>query len=117
MSIRRNIGVLCLAILLVVGLSAVGQQTQQTNTSTQQGLVNVDISNVKADIAKNINVDVSQVPVNVQVPIDVAANVCGVAVNVLASQVPQGNATCTAKSTSSALNSAVQNQIKTTTQK
>jgi hypothetical protein len=118
MSIRRNIGVLCLAILLVVGLSAVAQQTsQQNNTSTQQGLVNVDISNVKADIAKNINVDVSQVPVNVQVPIDVAANVCGVAVNALTSQVQQGNATCTAKSTSSALNSAVQNQIKTTTQK
>jgi hypothetical protein len=114
MTVRRNIGVLCLAILLVLGLSA---GAQQTSTTTQQGLVNVDVSNIKADIAKNINVDVSQVPVNVQVPIDVAANVCGVAVNVLTSQLQQGNATCTAKSTSSALNSAVQNQIKTTTQK
>ena len=80
-------------------------------------LVNVNVSNIKADIAKNINVDVSQVPVTVQAPIDVAAAVCGVAVNVLTSQVQQGNNTCTAKSTNTALNQIVQNQIKSQTAK
>ena len=78
----------------------------------QAGLVNVNISNVKTEIAKNINVDVSQIPVTVQVPIDVAANVCGVAVNVLTAQAQQGTASCSATSTSTALNNVVQSQVK-----
>ena len=77
----------------------------------QSGLVNVNISNVRTEIAKNVNVNVSQVPVTVQVPVDVAANVCGVSVSALTSQVQQGNATCTAQSTSSALNQIVQSQL------
>lgn len=92
-----------LTLALMLGTAAVAQQS---------GLVNVDISDVKAEIAKNINVDVSQIPVNVQVPLDVAANVCGVDVAALTSQVQQGNASCKAKSTNSALNSAVQDQVK-----
>ena len=44
----------------------------------QEGLVNVDLSNLRADIAKDINVNVSQIPVNAQVPVGIAANVCGV---------------------------------------
>lgn len=97
-----------LGLSLLAGTAALAQQS---------GLVNVDVSDVKAEIAKNINVDVSQVPVNVQVPVDVAANVCGVDVAALTSQVQQGNASCKAKSTNSALNSAVQDQVKSTTQK
>ena len=73
----------------------------------QAGLVNVDISNV----ANNINVDVSQIPVTVQVPVGIAANVCGVNANVLARQ-GTGAAQCTATSTSTALNQLVQRQIK-----
>ena len=78
----------------------------------QSGLVNVNLTNVKTEIAKNINVDVSQIPVTVQVPIDVAANVCGVAVNVLSSQAQQGTASCDAKTTNEALNQIVQTQVK-----
>jgi hypothetical protein len=107
MQLTKQCWIVLLALSLVLTTAALAQQT---------GLVNVDISNVRAEIAKNINVDVSQIPVNVQVTIDVAANVCGVAVNVLTSQVQQGNASCEAKSTSSALNSAVQEQIKKTRQ-
>lgn len=77
----------------------------------QSGLVNVDISNVANNIAKNINVDVSQIPLTVQAPIGVAANVCGVNANVLAQQ-GAGLANCTATSTSTALNQIVQRQIK-----
>jgi hypothetical protein len=46
------------------------------------------------------------------VPIDVAANVCGVAVNVLTAQAQQGTASCSATSTSTALNNVVQSQVK-----
>ncbi len=77
----------------------------------QSGLVNVDISNVANNIAQNINVDVSQIPVTVQAPIGIAANVCGVNANVLARQ-GTGAAQCTATSTSTALNQLVQRQIK-----
>ena len=78
----------------------------------QEGLVNVDISNVRTEIAKNINVDVSQIPVTVQAPIDVAANVCNIAANVLSQPTGSGTASCTAVSTSDALNKVVQQQIK-----
>ena len=78
----------------------------------QSGLVNVDVHNVANDIAKNINVDVSQVPVTVQAPIGVAATVCGVAANVLGQQRNAGNASCTASSTSTALDQLVQRQLK-----
>jgi hypothetical protein len=77
----------------------------------QSGLVNVNLTNVKTDIAKNINVDVSQIPVTVQVPVAVAANVCGVAVDVLTSQAQQGAAKCDAKTTNDALNQIVQTQL------
>jgi hypothetical protein len=76
------------------------------------GLVNVSVNNVANDIARNINVDVSQIPVTVQVPIGVAATVCGVAANVLGTQAASGNAQCTATSTSTALNNLVQSQLK-----
>lgn len=79
----------------------------------QSGLVNVDISNVANNIAKNINVDVSQIPVTVQAPIGIAANVCGVNANVLARQ-GAGLASCTATTTSTALNQIVLRQIKAT---
>lgn len=78
----------------------------------QNGLVNVDVSNVANNIAKNISVDVSQIPVTVQAPIGIAATVCGVAANVLGTQAPSGNAQCTATSTSTALDNLVQNQLK-----
>jgi hypothetical protein len=76
----------------------------------QSGLVNVNISNVANNIAQNLKVDVSQIPVTVQAPIDVAANVCGVAVTVLGQQAAGSN--CTATSTSAALNDIVQRQLK-----
>src|SRR4029079_4387843 len=76
------------------------------------GLVNVSVNNVANDIAKKLSVDGSQIPVRVQVPIGVAATVCGVAANVLGTQAPSGNASCTATSTSTALNNIVQSQLK-----
>ena len=88
-----------------------------TAFAQQSGLVNVDISNVANNIAKNINVDVSQIPVTVQAPIGVAANVCNVAANVLGAQGGAGGGSCTAKTTSTALDQIVQRQIKGTGQR
>jgi len=60
---------------------------------------------------EDINVNASQIPVNVQVPVDVAATVCSVDANVLAQQ-KQGSApSCQAKNKSQALNQQVQRQL------
>src|SRR5687767_15579510 len=77
----------------------------------QSGLVNVDLSNLRADIAKDINVNVSQIPVNAQVPVGIAANVCGVDANVLARQDKGSTPSCQAKNKSQALNQQVQRQL------
>jgi len=102
-----------LAILMAGVAMAFGGVTAVM--AQQSGLVNVDISNVANNIAKNISVDVSQIPVTVQVPIGVAANVCGVNANVLAQQ-GAGTANCAAKTTSTALDQVVLRQIKATGQ-
>lgn len=94
-------------VALAVGLAAAPALAQNN-----EGLVTVNISNVANDIAKNLSIDVSQIPVSVQVPVGVAANVCGVDANVLAKQKQGGTATCDANSTSNALDQVVQKQLK-----
>ena len=80
--------------------------------SQQSGLVNVSLNNVANNIAQNLSVDVSQIPVSVQAPVGVAATVCGIDANVLARQAQGGTANCAASTTSTALNQIVQRQIK-----
>jgi hypothetical protein len=68
-----------LAVLAAAAVTAcVGASTASAQTN-QSGLVNVNVQNN-----------------TVQVPIGVAANVCGVAVNVLAENLANGPADCTA---------------------
>jgi hypothetical protein len=102
------------SIAAVIGVSAFLAAAAYAQPR-QSGLVNVEVSNVANDIARNVNVDVSQIPVTVQVPIGVAATVCGVAANVLGQQAADGNATCAATTTNDALNNIVQQQLKRTT--
>ena len=77
------------------------------------GLVVVDLSgaDIANNIARDLDVNVSQIPVTVQVPVGIAANVCDVSAAVLAQQKKDGDATCTATSTSTALNQAVQRSL------
>lgn len=75
------------------------------------GLVVVNVSNVANNLARDLDVNVSNIPVTVQVPIGIAATVCDVSANVLAAQRKAGGATCTAESTSTALNQIVQRQL------
>jgi len=93
----------------------------QVNTGSGNGLVAVNVQNV--DILKNFLNDSQvsalnnlSVPVTVNVPIGVAANVCGVNANVLASQRKAGDpVTCTARNGSKALANAVADQKLTQT--
>ena len=93
----------------------------QVNTGSGNGLVAVNVQNV--DILKNFlnNDQISalnnlSVPVTVQVPIGVAANVCGVNANVLAQQKKGTDpVSCTARNGSKALANAVAAQKLTQT--
>ena len=84
----------------------------QVNTGSGNGLVAVNVQDVsvlnnflnKDQIAALNNLSV---PVQVQVPIGVAANVCNVSAAVLAHQRGTGAAPCDAKSGSRALANAV----------
>src|SRR5690348_1768248 len=80
------------------------------SSAQQSGLVNVDLRNAKIlnNIANHLNVNVSNIPVTVQVPVDVAANVCGVSVDLLSRAFGNGGASCYAQGTSKALNKQVQ---------
>jgi hypothetical protein len=104
MTLEKKAWVTLFAIALLLPVLAIAQQ--------QAGVVKVNIGDIRADIAKEINVDVTQVPARVQVPVDVAAKVCDVPADGLATQAQAGIAGCTAKSTRSALNDIVQQQIK-----
>ena len=93
----------------------------QVNTGSGNGLVAVNVQNV--DILKNFlnNDQISAlnnvtVPVTVNVPIGVAANVCGVNANVLAKQKKGDDpVTCTARNGSKALANAFADQKLTQT--
>ena len=85
-----------------------------TGTSTGTGgipaLVNVNLENVLNDLSVRLQIDRANIPVNAQIPIDVAANVCGVSVNVL-SVSTGGQASCTAQTASDELAQVVQQQM------
>jgi hypothetical protein len=74
-------------------------------------LVNVNLQNVLNDLSVALKVSQANIPVNAQVPIDVAANVCGVSVSVLSASIASGHATCTATTISPQLTQIVQQQV------
>jgi site-specific recombinase len=71
-------------------------------------VLNDSLNENQIEILNNNNV---AVPINVQVPIGIAANVCNVAANVLAADLKQdGEADCTATSGSQALGQQILRQ-------
>lgn len=95
--IRRAIAVSAVALALATGFAHAQQQ---------EGLVNVAINDTK--ILNDLQL---QAPITVQVPVDVAANVCGVDVNVIAEQIKTNPAySCEAKSNAQALSQFVTKQ-------
>ena len=73
-------------------------------------LVNVDLSNVLNDLAVRLNLDRANVPINAQIPITLATNICGVSINIL-SVSTGGKANCTATTSSPELAQVVQQQL------
>ena len=73
-------------------------------------LVNVNLSNVLNDLAVRLNLDRANVPINAQIPITLAANICGVSINIL-SVSTGGKANCTATTSSPELAQVVQQQL------
>jgi hypothetical protein len=73
-------------------------------------LVNVDLSNVLNDLSLDLKIDKANIPINAQIPITLAANICGVSINILSAS---GGAkpNCTATTTSPELEQAVQQQL------
>jgi len=100
------------SLKLILAAAAALASLASAPVLAQGTLISVDISNVANNIAKDLSVNVSQIPVSVQAPIDVAANVCGVAANVLGTQSASGSGSCTAKTTNAALDTIVQSQLK-----
>lgn len=101
-------------IFAVAALSAAAATPVIAQVNTSGGLVNVSVQNV--DILKNFlnNDQIAalnnlSVPITVQVPVGVAANVCGVSAAVLGKAASDA-APCTANSGSKALANAVAKQ-------
>ena len=95
------------ATAAALGLSIAATAPLHAQSVNANNLVTVSLTNVIDDISVDLQVSENQIPVTVQVPMDVAANVCpNVDVSALAQQ-----AACTADSTSQALNQAVQRQL------
>jgi hypothetical protein len=75
-------------------------------------LVNVDLSNVLNDLALDLKVDKSNIPINAQIPVTIAANVCGVSINILSVGAGGGSSEgCTANSISPELKQYIQQQL------
>jgi hypothetical protein len=79
--------------------------------TTVPTLVSVNLQNVLNDLSVSLKVNRDNIPVTAQVPVDVAASVCGVSVSALAASVANGHASCTATTTTPQLTQAVQQQI------
>jgi hypothetical protein len=85
--------------------------TGGSSGTTVPTLVSVNLQNVLNNLSVSLKVNRDNIPVTAQVPIDVAASVCGVSVSALAASAANGRATCTATTTTPQLTQAVQQQI------
>jgi hypothetical protein len=74
-------------------------------------LVNVDLRNVLNDLALDLKVDKSNIPINAQIPVTIAANVCGVSINILSVGGGGSSQGCTANSISPELKQYIQQQM------
>ena len=93
------------------GTTIGGGTTGGSGGSSVPALISVNLQNVLNDLSVSLQVNRNNIPVNAQVPINVAATVCGVSVDVLAASAANGHGSCTATTTTPQLTQAVQQQI------
>ena len=91
-------------------VASAGSSVASGVSSAATSLVNVNLSNVLNNLALDLHVDKANIPINAQIPITIAANICGVSINILS--VSAGNtASCTATTTSPQLTQIVGQQL------
>ena len=91
-------------------VSSAGSTVRGAASSGIPSLVNVDLSNVLNNLAVQLHLDRANVPINAQIPINIAANVCGVSINILSAS-NGGRANCTAQTAPAELAQVVQQQM------
>jgi hypothetical protein len=100
------------AALFVLGMGLfIGTAQAQNVDAHRIKWVDVNVSNVTGELAKNLKVEIGKIPTTVQVPVRIAAAVCGVEENALATANNGPRPQCTAKSTTRALNEIVQTKL------
>jgi hypothetical protein len=110
-----------LALLAACKTNDVGEGVRSAGSAVADGarsvagagtsLVNVNLSNVLNDLALDLKLDKANIPINAQIPITIAANVCGVSINILSVSTGGSSGGCTATSSSPELAQVVQQQI------
>lgn len=112
------LGALCLvsacktASSAMDGVKSAGSAVAHGVTGVSSQLVNVNLSNVLNNLALDLKIDKANIPINAQIPINIAANVCGVSINVLSIGAGGGsNQGCTANSVSPELKQYIQEQL------
>ncbi|MFL6733178.1 MAG: hypothetical protein ACJ8EY_00610 [Sphingomicrobium sp.] len=94
------------------GIKSAGSSLAEGVGGVATSLVNVNLSNVLNDLALDLKIDKANIPINAQIPINVAANVCGVSINILSIGAGGGSSQgCSANTTSPELTQAVQQQL------
>lgn len=79
-----------------------------------EGSVSVELGNVADDFAQDLAMNTTDVPLSVEAPIGIAADVCGISASTLAHQEQTGAASCTAQSSSPALEQIVRKEAQDT---
>jgi hypothetical protein len=93
------------------GVKSAGS-TVANGVSSVPSLVNVNLSNVLNNLALDLKIDKANIPINAQIPINIAANICGVSINVLSIGAGGGKSDgCTANSISPELKQYIQEQL------
>ena len=95
----------------VDGIKSAGSAVAKGVGGVATSLVKVDLSNVLNDIALDLKIDKSNIPINAQIPISVAANVCGININILSIGGGGSSKGCAATTASPELVQAVQQQL------
>lgn len=92
-------------------VKSAGSSVAEKAGGVAASLINVDLSNVLNDLALDLKIDKSNIPINAQIPINVAANICGININILSIGGSGKTEGCTATSVSPELVQAIQQQL------
>ena len=118
---KRSCALLCAIALVsacktaskaVDGVKSAGSAVADGVGGVTTSLINVNLSNVLNDLALDLKIDKANIPINAQIPITIAANVCGVSINILSIGAGGGSSQgCTANSISPELKQYIQQQL------